>query len=92
MVDAISAMVANVIFTLGSVAFTLALLPTLLNKRSAVPAFSSALTAGFLYAYVAADLLLGLGAAAVAGASTAVMWTLIFVFRRPSQQNTEAKS
>lgn len=65
------------IFTVGSIAFSIALIPTLKSKQSLVPRSSSLLTATFLSLYVVCFYTLGMYYSASTGAITATMWWLI---------------
>lgn len=83
--EALALVIANWVFTIGGIAFTAALLPALFKKTTAIPVFTSGLTASFLWAYSGADVLLGLWAAVLANGSTALMWTLLLILRRPKK-------
>jgi hypothetical protein len=83
--EVMALVIANWVFFVGGIAFTVALIPSLLKKETSIPVFSSSMTAGFLWAYAVVDGLLGLWEALAAGASTALIWTLLLMFRRPKR-------
>lgn len=76
-------MLAELIFTVGAVAFTLGLIPAMLNRNTVIPRGSSLLTAFFLSLYVYAFASIGQTYSAAAGASTALAWWFLFIFRAP---------
>ncbi len=83
--ETMALVIANWVFFVGGIAFTIALIPSLLKKETVIPMSSSALTAGFLWAYSVVYVLLGTWEAFGAGIATATMWTLLLIFRRPKQ-------
>jgi cytochrome c-type biogenesis protein CcmH/NrfG len=77
-------MIQDIVFAVGSFLFTVALLPALFNKRTAMPWWSSLLTAAVLTVFVIGYGSLGLWLSVASGSSTAAAWWLLLIFRRPS--------
>lgn len=78
--------IANWVFFVGGIAFTVALLPSLLSKKTAIPWTSSALTAFWLWAYAFVFYLLDTPEALAAEVATATAWTLLLIYRRPKPE------
>ncbi len=72
---------ADLVFTVGSAFFSVALVPSLLDPASKVSLWTSLPTAGFLVLFSATKWRLHLRLASVSEAVTAVMWVLMAVFR-----------
>ena len=68
----------DILIALGSVGFTIALVPAILGK-SKPPKSTCLLTSGILYSYVLAFATLGLWYSAVTTVSTAACWTVLLV-------------
>jgi 4-hydroxybenzoate polyprenyltransferase len=75
--------IQDVILAVGSFLFTVALIPVLLNKKSAVPWSGALITAAVLTVFVGVYASLGLWLTVVSGSSTALIWWLLLIFRRP---------
>jgi MFS family permease len=69
-------LIENLAFGIGSICFTLALVPAVL-KRQPPPLFSCALTGFWLWVFCACYVGLGFAFSAITGACTAVMWTIL---------------
>lgn len=72
----------DVVLSIGSILFTIALLPTLRDKKASLPVTTSLLTASVLSSYLIVYISLGLWFAAICGCSVALAWWLILLFRR----------
>lgn len=62
--------------------FSIVLIPTLLNKKSVVPAFSSLLSSAGLYTIAIIFLNLSLWVASLSEFLCATVWIAIFIWRR----------
>lgn len=65
------------VISIGSICFSIALLPMLKRGADRPPVFSSSLTSFWLYVYFAAFATLGLWYAAITGAINATLWATI---------------
>jgi hypothetical protein len=71
----------DLLISIGSICFSIALLPMLKRGADRPPVFTAGLTAFWLYAYFAAFSTLGLWYAAITGAINAVLWTAIGILK-----------
>jgi hypothetical protein len=75
----------NIIFGIGSICFSLALLPAIL-KRQPPPSFTCALTAFWLWAFVICYIDLHYTFSTIAGAVTAALWTVLLIQSKTIQK------
>lgn len=68
----------NLAFGIGSVCFSLALLPAVM-RRQPPPVFTCALTALWLWVFTGCYVALGYAFSCVAGGITAALWTVLAV-------------
>lgn len=71
----------DIVIAVGSVCFSIALLPMLRQVADRPPVFTAALTAFWLYVYVLAFGTLGLWYSAITGGVNAVLWTTIGILK-----------
>ena len=71
------------VFALGSVGLAGTLIPTLLNSDASVPRWTSVPTAFVLYVFSATYLSMSFFFSAIVTVVTAVVWTLIALYRVP---------
>lgn len=72
----------DLLISIGSICFSIALLPMLKHGADRPPLFSSVLTSFWLYAYFFAFATLGLWYAAITGAINATLWATIGILKR----------
>jgi hypothetical protein len=80
--------IQDLILAVGSFIFSVALLPTIFNKKAAIPGWSSFLTAAVLSVFVGVYWSLGLWMTVFSGTTTAICWWFIFAFRQPGRETS----
>lgn len=76
----------DLVLSAGSIFFCLALLPTVTDRRAAVPRFTSVTTALWLLVFAATQATMGLRIAPICEAFCAALWAWITVSRAPMRE------
>lgn len=79
----------DILLAVCGIGFSIALLPTLINKKTQIPISSSLTTASLLSAMSVAFFSLELWLTFFANCATATIWYLLVIFRRVKNANAK---